>query len=109
MNIWQILSMKHWKQNRYLQLTIDDKDKYDILRKIGIDEKIINKAIFKQIGIFFLFPLLIAIMHSVVGFKIENNMLEMFGKNNILVLALLIYGQIGFIWYNINIYKMKNR
>lgn len=40
-----------------------------MIRKIGVDEKMINMALFKQIGIFFAFPLLLAIIHSVFGIK----------------------------------------
>ena len=39
----------------------DNRDRYSILRKIGADEKMINKALFMQIGIFFLIPLLLAV------------------------------------------------
>lgn len=31
----------------------DNKQRYTILRKIGCDEKMINKALFRQIAIFF--------------------------------------------------------
>ena len=47
----------------------DNKQRYSILRKIGCDEKMINGALFKQIGIFFGMPLLLAIIHSIFGIK----------------------------------------
>ena len=47
----------------------DNKQRYTILRKIGCDEKMINKALFRQIGIFFGLPLILAIIHSVFGIK----------------------------------------
>ena len=47
----------------------DNKQRYTILRKIGCDEKMINQALFRQIGIFFGMPLLLAIIHSVFGIK----------------------------------------
>ena len=47
----------------------DNKQRYSILRKIGCDEKMINHALGKQIGIFFGFPLILAIIHSVFGIK----------------------------------------
>lgn len=47
----------------------DNRDKYAILRKIGASEKMLNHALFWQIFIFFLFPLLIAILHAVFGLK----------------------------------------
>ena len=47
----------------------DNKQRYIILRKIGCDEKMINKALFRQIGIFFGVPLVLAIIHSVFGIQ----------------------------------------
>ena len=47
----------------------DNKQRYTILRKIGCDEKMINKALFRQIGIFFGLPLILAIIHSIFGIK----------------------------------------
>ena len=47
----------------------DNKERYNILRKLGADEKIINKALFKQIGLFFIFPLILAIIHSIFGIQ----------------------------------------
>ena len=47
----------------------DNKQRYTILRKIGCDEKMINKALFKQIGIFFVLPLILAMIHSIFGIK----------------------------------------
>ena len=45
----------------------DNKQRYIILRKIGCDEKMINNALFKQIAIFFMLPLILAIIHSIFG------------------------------------------
>lgn len=47
----------------------DNKQRYTILRKIGCDEKMINKALFMQIFIFFMLPLVFAIIHSIFGIK----------------------------------------
>lgn len=47
----------------------DNRQRYTILRKIGCDEKMINKALFRQIGIFFGMPLVLAIIHSIFGIK----------------------------------------
>ena len=54
----------------------DNKDRYSILRKIGADEKMINKALFMQIGIFFLIPLLLAAIHSIFGIQFALKILE---------------------------------
>ena len=47
----------------------DNQQRYRILRKIGADEKMIHKALFTQIGLFFLFPLILAIIHSIFGIQ----------------------------------------
>ena len=56
----------------------DNKQRYTILRKIGCDEKMINQALFRQIGIFFGLPLVLAIIHSVFGIQFILNILEGF-------------------------------
>lgn len=76
----------------------DNQERYDILRKIGTDEKTINKALFKQIGIFFLFPLILAMIHSVFGIKVANYMTESLGKGNLLTSILITAGFIILIY-----------
>ncbi len=56
-----ILSLKQLTESS------DNRQRYIILRKIGCDEKMINNALFKQIGIFFVLPLVLAIIHSIFG------------------------------------------
>ena len=53
----------------------DNKQRYTILRKIGCDEKMINQALFRQIFIFFMLPLALAIIHSIFGIKFILSML----------------------------------
>ena len=47
----------------------DNKERYIILRKIGCDEKMINKSLFEQIALFFGLPLILAIIHSIFGIQ----------------------------------------
>ena len=54
----------------------DNKQRYTILRKIGCDEKMINKALFRQIGIFFGLPLILAIIHSIFGITFALTMMS---------------------------------
>ena len=58
-----ILALKELTENS------DNRQRYMILRKIGMDEEMINKTLFRQIGVFFLAPLLLAIIHSVFGIQ----------------------------------------
>lgn len=77
----------------------DNIEKFNMLRKIGVDERMINKALYRQIGIFFMFPLLIAIIHSIFGIKFCNFILSAFGGGNVLssiigvaIFIIAIYG-----------------
>lgn len=54
----------------------DNKQRYTILRKIGCDEKMINKALFRQIAIFFGLPLVLAIIHSIFGIQFAMTIME---------------------------------
>ena len=47
----------------------DNRERYAILRKIGVDENMINQSLFKQIAIFFLMPLAVAVIHSIFGIQ----------------------------------------
>ena len=84
----------------------DNKERYGMLRKIGVDEKMINRALFKQIGIFFVFPLILALIHSVFGIRFINIILAMMGMRQMmvsigltLVFVAVIYGGYFLITY----------
>ncbi len=53
----------------------DNKQRYRILRRIGADEKMINRALFRQIGIFFILPLILAAVHSIFGIQFAMSMM----------------------------------
>ena len=76
----------------------ENKKRYLILNKIGTDQKMINRTIFLEIAVYFLLPLLLAIVHSIVGIQIVNNIMVMFGKGNIFVSALFTAGIIVLIY-----------
>lgn len=82
-----------------LSESTDNKERFNMLRKIGTDEKMINKALFNQIAVFFLFPLLLAIIHSIFGIEFANNILKTMGTESLLssiiltaVFLVVIYG-----------------
>lgn len=62
----------------------DNKERFRMLRRIGADEKMIDKALFRQIAIFFLFPLLLAMIHSIFGIMFCNYILETLGNEKLL-------------------------
>lgn len=81
-----------------LSESTDNKERYDILRKIGCSEKRINRALFKQIGLFLLFPLALAIIHSIPGISVASYMIESFGKGNLLTSIIMTAGFIVLIY-----------
>lgn len=77
----------------------DNRHRYNILKKIGADEKQINRAILKQIAIYFSLPLILACVHSVVGLYVANKAILSMGDTNATaniiltaVMILFIYG-----------------
>ncbi|MGX4600547.1 FtsX-like permease family protein [Faecalimicrobium sp. JNUCC 81] len=74
-----------------------DKIRFETLRKLGISQEYINKAIYKQIGIFFSMPIIVGIVHSIVaGYAInglfnESGYVVTFGSIFIFTLIYIIY------------------
>lgn len=58
-----------------LSQSIDNKGKYQMLRKLGASNKLINQTLFRQIAIYFSFPLILAIIHSIFGLQVCEMML----------------------------------
>ena len=84
----------------------DNKQRFRMLRKIGTDEKMINKALFRQIAIFFMLPLILALIHSVFGIMFAMKILEVFGNDQLLpsiimttIFMVIIYGGYFLITY----------
>ena len=95
----------------------DNKEKFKTLRKIGTPEKLINKSLFRQIGIFFMLPLILAIIHSIFGIRFAVKILEVFGTDELLpsiimtsIFLVFIYGGYFLITYysSKNIIKERN-
>lgn len=77
----------------------DNVERYRLLKEIGVDQKMINKAIFTQVGVYFMLPLSLAIVHSIVGLKISSNIVGVFGNASIMpnviitaIIFVIIYG-----------------
>lgn len=76
----------------------DNVQKFNMLRKLGVDEKMINKTLFTQIGIFFMFPLILAIIHSIFGTMFCNTILKTMGISFNLKAVILTSSLIVFIY-----------
>ena len=68
----------------------DNKQRYTILRKIGCDEKMINQALFRQIFVFFMMPLILAMIHSIFGIKFILSMLEVLASPDELLPSIIV-------------------
>ncbi len=84
----------------------DSSDRYKVLKRIGATEKMINKTIFAQTVIYFVMPLGLAIVSSIVGINVVNKFLSMYGNTNIVPTALLtlailviVYGGYFYVTY----------
>lgn len=73
-----ILSLK------LLSESVRNKEKYTILRKIGVDNRMIRKSVFTQCMIYFGLPLSVAVMHSVFGIQTCTKMMSFYGKSGLL-------------------------
>ena len=90
-----VLSLKQLSESS------DNRMRFEVLRKIGCEEKMINSALFKQTAVFFFFPLVLAVIHSVIGIKFALQLLAVFsvGKYSMLptiistvIILLVVYG-----------------
>ena len=77
----------------------DNVERYRLLKEIGVDQKMINKAIFTQVGVYFMLPLSLAIVHSIVGLKLSSSIVGVFGNASIMpniiitaIIFVIIYG-----------------
>ena len=90
----------------------DNKQRYTILRKIGCDEKMINQALFRQIFIFFMMPLVLAIIHSIFGIKFILSMLATLASPDELlpsiIVTAVIIGSIYGIYFLATYFGSKN-
>ncbi|MEZ3427209.1 MAG: FtsX-like permease family protein [Lachnospiraceae bacterium] len=82
-----------------LSESTDSKARYEILQKVGADEKMIHRALLLQLLIFFLLPLLVAMIHSIFGMRFIRFMLSIFNQGDMLAsvgvtaaILLVIYG-----------------
>ena len=98
-----------------LSESVDSIGRYEMLRKIGADESDISKSLFRQTGIFFLLPLILACVHSVFGMKFAAYFLEIFGTEKMWqsiaatsIILLLIYGGYFLVTYFCSIRIIKD-
>lgn len=102
---------------RSLSDAVDSIQRYEMLRKIGSDEKDISKSLFRQTALFFIIPLILAAFHSIFGMKFAMHyVLDFFGTDGMAksiatsgIIILLIYGGYFLITYLCSRSIIKNR
>lgn len=67
----------------------DSIDRYEALKMIGASKAQINKSILIEVITFFMMPLSLAIVHSIVGINIVEQYLKTFGNYNIFLSSLI--------------------
>lgn len=94
----------------------DNKEKYAVLRRIGVDEKQMYHSLFVQSLVFFGMPLVLACIHSIFGIQTCNMILEQFGNTGLLYsilvtagMILLVYGMYFIITYSCSKKIIKDR
>ena len=82
-----------------LSESIDSQGRYEILKKMGCDRKMLRRALFMQIGVFFLLPIFIAAVHSLFGLRFMEAELQTFlavgtgyGTLVTLLVMIVLYG-----------------
>ena len=105
-----ILALKH------LSDSADSIERYEMLRKIGAGEKEITASLFRQTGIFFIVPLILAAVHSVFGMKFACVVLGAIGTEGMaasvfitVLMILAIYGGYFLITFFCSRYIIKSK
>lgn len=68
----------------------DSLDRYKSLKKIGVTDRLINKAMLQQILMYFMLPLALAIIHSIVGMIVINRIFSAYSSDLIGSASLII-------------------
>jgi putative ABC transport system permease protein len=66
----------------------DDKDRFEIMQKVGMSHTEIKKSIHSQVLTVFFLPLVTAIIHIAFAFNIITKMLSIFNLSNISLFAI---------------------
>ena len=87
----------------------EDRDRFVILQKLGINQKTIKKSINRQVLIVFFLPLVTAFIHTAFAFKMYRKIIQLFGVDgNITLNATIVIGAIFVVVYLI-VYQITSR
>lgn len=87
----------------------EDRDRFVILQKLGIDQKTIKKSINRQVLIVFFLPLVMAFIHTAFAFKMYRKIIELFGVDGSVTLnATMVIGAVFVVVYLV-VYQITSR
>ena len=89
---------------------LEDKGRFEIMQKVGLDKDMVKKSINSQILIVFFLPLIVAVIHLIFAYPIIKRLLAMLMLTNIklyIISALAVVGIFGLIYYFI--YKVTSK
>ena len=87
----------------------EDRERYVILKKIGIDQPMIHQSINRQVLIVFFLPLLTAFLHTALSYNMVSKIVFIFGiKGSIIALTMLAVAGVFMIAYFL-VYKITSR
>lgn len=72
----------------------EDKDRFQIMRKVGMSSREVKSSIHRQILMVFFLPLLMAVLHISVAFPMVKRLLLLFGLENTALFAICTVGTI---------------
>lgn len=89
----------------------DNKERYRILGQLGASKPMVNRSLLVQIGITFMFPLIVALIHSFVALKEINYIISLMVSINIAdnILVTTIFIVIVYGGYYLATYLASNR
>ena len=73
----------------------EDRDKFRIMKKVGLPDQLIHQTSNSQVLWLFLAPLAIAALHSLVASKIVSQLLGLFAVNSYIEYAQMLFAVIG--------------
>ncbi len=86
-----------------LSQSADNIERYKLLKKMGVDDEMLDRTILKQTAIYFMMPLFLALIHSIVGLRVAKVIVNYLGTNNVAeqllittLIFIIIYG--GYFW-----------
>lgn len=93
----------------YKQITegYDDRERFDIMQKVGLSKKEVKQTIQKQVMLVFFLPLVVAIIHVAFAFNVIRRILLIFGLANVwlfgvcTVISVVFFAIVYFIVYQL--------